>query len=63
MQQANNHIQIYVDVCMYTVDDNISFLNQVCTGRRMLHAWFLEIALVHASVCVHARVCVCPQGH
>ena len=29
-----------------------SFLNQVCTGRKLVRAWFLEIALSAMSVCV-----------
>ena len=32
------------------------FLNQARAGRRLAHAWFLEIAFVHD---VGMRVCVC----
>ena len=38
----------------------IHFLNQACTGRRLVRAWFLKIDPVQiVSMCV----CVRPQGY
>ena len=34
-------------------------LNQACVGHRPVQAWFLEVALVCASVCVCVCVSVC----
>ena len=53
-------------MCMHTILCNVNIdvqylLNQAGAGPRLVHSWFLEIALVHASVCV----CVCvsaPEG-
>ena len=44
--------------CIYRV----LFLNQAwCAGHRPARAWFLEIAFVHASVCVCLSVCPPPR--
>jgi len=38
------------------------FLNQVRAGRRLAHAWFLEIAFVR-DVSMHVCVCVCARSY
>ena len=40
------------------------FIDQARAGSRLVHAWFLEIALARASVCVCSGVyaCVCPEA-
>ena len=41
------------------------FLNQACTGRRLVCAWFLRIAFVHEHLytCVCVCLSVCPRGY
>ena len=40
----------FFEVIVYLMVMNL--LNQVCTSHRPLYAWFLEIALARALVCV-----------
>ena len=60
------HIRLFTYVSNVAVDTTrltycyyfipTTFLNQACTGHLPVHAWFLEIALVHTS----EYLCVCP---
>ena len=43
----------------------LTILNQVCTGHRPVHTWFLKIdpvRIISMCVCVCLRVCVCPPS-